>query len=250
MCGQKEKHKEYREERKRLQTKIKNLKDDISNLKLEKEQSNAFAEKNDASFVKVVRERLRRTDPTKYSNPSKLMADIIALKTAYNGLIPSASQNDKLEFAKHLSKLNNEIKREFRFKREKTSESDSETEDANVVRRDLKKVCTDHNTSTLSRNVHVDQPVPPMFNQFMPNQCFFPTAYVMPQFVQPYENTTGFNQPNGFLYSAYGVPSQQPFPFYAPGTVTSEVRNKDTPNSSESKETTPSKPKIWSPFLE
>ncbi|CAC5382573.1 unnamed protein product [Mytilus coruscus] len=121
-CGQKEKHKEFREERKSLQTKIRNIRVEVESLITEQNQFSKYKVRIDASFMKVMKDRLRKIDPLKYSKPSILMRHLMCLKSVYNGKIPPVTQNDRIELPKMVEKAD-----------EKKGELNSDSEDESYV---------------------------------------------------------------------------------------------------------------------
>ncbi|CAC5380902.1 unnamed protein product [Mytilus coruscus] len=120
ICGQKEKHKEIREERKSLQTKIRNIRLEVESLITEQNQFSKYKERNDPSFMKVMKGRLRKIDPLKYSKPSVLMRHLMCLKSIYNGKIPPVTQNDRIELPKMVERADEK-------KRELNSDSENES---------------------------------------------------------------------------------------------------------------------------
>ncbi|CAG2191565.1 unnamed protein product [Mytilus edulis] len=120
ICGQKDKHKEFREERKSLQTQIRNIRIEVESLTTEQNQFCEYKQRNDASFMKVMKDRLRKTDPVKYSKPNILMRHLMCLKSTYNGKIPPVTQNDRIELPKMVEKADEK-------KRELNSDSENES---------------------------------------------------------------------------------------------------------------------------
>ena len=57
------------------------------------------SQQNANSFGSVMRERLRKSNPSKYAKSSSLLKDIIILKKHYKNEIPPPSKNDADEFA-------------------------------------------------------------------------------------------------------------------------------------------------------
>ncbi|CAC5418124.1 unnamed protein product [Mytilus coruscus] len=90
-CGQKDKHKEYRDDKKKIQNRLKNIKNEIADLEDELVRATAYEAKSGNSFTKVVKDRLRKSNPTKYFQSSVLLRDVMALKTAYDNRIPIVS---------------------------------------------------------------------------------------------------------------------------------------------------------------
>ncbi|CAC5358402.1 unnamed protein product [Mytilus coruscus] len=97
----------------KLQNCIKNIKNEVADLEDELVCASAYEAKSGNSFTKVVKDRLKKINPSKYSQSSVLLRDVIALKTAYDNKIPTVSQNDKLEFPKKIKEVNAKIKKEY-----------------------------------------------------------------------------------------------------------------------------------------
>ena len=231
-CGQKEKHREFREERKRFQTKIKTLRDEIASCKSEKEQAAAFAERNEASFIKVVKERLRKTDPAKYTLPSRLMKDLITLKTAYKGVIAPVSQCDRTEFPKNIAKVDKSVKSECFGVKSEPSDSDSGTEYKPST---PKRLCSDQKRTI------------PSHYQHRPHFVGTPPCMFMPVLPGPQGQFPMYGEPmqqaQQFGYGFAQLPFQQFQTNRVPMHQCTDKNTEETQKDSQKK-----KPKIWSPI--
>ncbi|CAC5424551.1 unnamed protein product [Mytilus coruscus] len=103
-CGQKDKHKEYRDDKKKLHNRIKNIKTEVADLEGELVRASAYEAKSGNSFTQFVKDRLRKINPRKYSQSSVLLRYIMTL---------TVSQNDKLELPKTFKEVNTKIKKEY-----------------------------------------------------------------------------------------------------------------------------------------
>lgn len=63
---------------------------------------------NTNSFASVMRDRLKKSNPSKYSKSSFLLKDIIILKKHYKNEIPPPSINDAEEFARIIERYTNQ----------------------------------------------------------------------------------------------------------------------------------------------
>lgn len=63
---------------------------------------------NTNSFASVMRDRLKKSNPSKYSKSSFLLKDIIILKKHYKNEIPPPSINDAEEFARVIERYTNQ----------------------------------------------------------------------------------------------------------------------------------------------
>ncbi|CAC5423020.1 unnamed protein product [Mytilus coruscus] len=148
-CGQNDKHKEYRDDKKKIQNRLKNIKNEIADLEDELVRATAYEAKSGNSFTKVVKDRLRKSNPTKYSQSSVLLRDVMALKTAYDNKIPTVSQNDKLEFQKKIKEVNTKIKKEYDSD---SSITDSPPSKKNVYRHSAESQTDSKATNALFRS--------------------------------------------------------------------------------------------------
>lgn len=80
---------------------MKTLKREIKDLETERAMLESY-QTNTNSFASVMRERLKKSNPTKYPKSSSLLKDVIILKKHYKHEIPPPSRNNAEEFARVL----------------------------------------------------------------------------------------------------------------------------------------------------
>ncbi|CAC5379943.1 unnamed protein product [Mytilus coruscus] len=263
ICGQKEKHKEFREERKSLQTKIRNIRLEVESLIAEENQFSEYKERNDASFIKVMKGRLRKIDPLKYSKPSVLMRHLMCLKSIYNGKIPPVTQNDRIELLKMVERAD-EKKRELN--------SDSENESFVPTSKKIRSsVQRNQNVSQTYSNMHYQNqqfqqtvlqhhprtpynmiPQYPLVNyanvpqQPQPQHLFDQyTVSMQPSYNPIYPNISMSRNPS-FSFNQMPlqvIPPQSPYFSYS--TPADDVYNSSTDEDTQEDKSKP--PKIWSP---
>lgn len=108
-CGQERFHNDFRQEKRQVEENLKSLKREIKDLEAEKAMVESYQQSGN-SFSSVMRERLRKSNPSKYIKSSALLKDIIILKKYYKNEIPPQSTNDAEEFRSIIEKSYNKEK--------------------------------------------------------------------------------------------------------------------------------------------
>lgn len=106
-CGQERFHNDFRQEKRKVEDNMKTLKREIKDLEAEKAMLESY-QMNTNSFASVMRDRLKKSNPSKYSKSSFLLKDIIILKKHYKNEIPPPSINDAEEFARIIERYTNQ----------------------------------------------------------------------------------------------------------------------------------------------
>ena len=105
-CGLKKRHKEHGQEMSLVNSNLAKLEKEITEKETQKQNDQSFQEKLTASFMYIMKYRLKRTDPVMYRDVNKLTRDLCSLKSFYDNKVPHHTEEDDfVELPKALSSM-------------------------------------------------------------------------------------------------------------------------------------------------